>query len=94
MYSVNDFQEAKNQSELIEIRSFGLWFTWLNNRSASDVVWEKLDRAFCNESCFSLYPEFRVTFLPIATSKHEFRVTCLLIATFEHAPILMNTFKK
>ena len=48
--SENAFQDAINQSGLIELKYSSLWYTLTNNRGRYDVVWEKLDRAFCNEN--------------------------------------------
>ena len=80
LHGANVFQEVINQSALIEIKSSGLWFIWSNNRKDSATIWEKLDRSFCNESWFSLYLDSIVH--------------CVSIAAFNHAPLLMDTFKK
>ena len=64
-------QEVIFQVGLIEIKSFGTWFTWTNNRIGQSLVIERLDKAFYNQMWLSQYPESHVLCLPIAASDHS-----------------------
>ena len=79
MDGASEFRDALFDSDLLELRSSGLWFAWWNNRECNDLVMDKIDKSFCNEAWFSLYPDSHLFCLPIATSAHE--------------PILIDTYK-
>ena len=48
LYKADAFQTTINRCGLLELKSYGLWFTWTNNRNGNDVAWEKLDRVMKN----------------------------------------------
>ena len=45
-----DLAEAIFSSSLVELKSWGYWYIWTNNREGNSNVWEKIDRCFVNES--------------------------------------------
>ena len=70
------FQETLDQTGLLGVKSYGVWFTWLNITKGEDLVMERLDKAFCNEKWLSQYPW-----------SHIF---CLPIAAFDYSPLLFD----
>lgn len=55
---------------LMEINPQGNWYTWTNNRKQSDVVWERLDRAFCNLEWLQIFPNAHCKTLTLFASDH------------------------
>ena len=46
--SAKDFQDALYFSGLPELKSYGVWFTWVNSKEDIDIVKEKLNKSICN----------------------------------------------
>ena len=71
--SLKELQNFKICSEtgLFEVKSFGAWYTWANNRTDNSLVMERLDKAFCNEMWLSQYLDSHVICLPIAVLDHS-----------------------
>lgn len=51
--------------------SFGVMFTWSNNRSGDAATYEKLDRAMGNAAWSQMYPKAALLILPIFRSDHS-----------------------
>lgn len=49
----------------------GLAFTWSNNREGRAKIWERLDRAWCNEKFKLLAPNATIEHLPRTDSNHH-----------------------
>lgn len=49
------FRDAIDDCDLREVSFEGDLFTWSNKRSGDDLVMERLDRAFVNEACITLF---------------------------------------
>lgn len=60
-----------NNLNLREVRSFGVFYTWTNNRSDEEVTFEKLDRAMANHDWAKFFPKSAVSVLPIQRSDHS-----------------------
>ncbi|KAF7841845.1 reverse transcriptase [Senna tora] len=56
---------------LIDLPTYGNWFTWTNGRQGDDLVWERIDKTFSNTQWLHLFPETWVEVLPIAASDHS-----------------------
>ncbi|KAL5856859.1 hypothetical protein ACOSQ3_004317 [Xanthoceras sorbifolium] len=46
--TMNGFREAVDSCNLLDIDFSGSKFTWCNRQFGVDVIWERLDRCFCN----------------------------------------------
>ncbi|KAL2893256.1 hypothetical protein RDABS01_009165 [Bienertia sinuspersici] len=51
------FTEWRIRNGLIELPSQGPAFTWCNNRGGGELIYQQLDRAYCNEDWRSLFPD-------------------------------------
>lgn len=74
------FIEWRIQNKLFDIPFHGVNFTWTINREGNDVIYERIDKAFCNDLWKSNHPEAFVTNLPILLS--------------DHSPIILDLFLK
>ncbi|KAF7807126.1 putative ribonuclease H protein At1g65750 family [Senna tora] len=63
--------DSINYLGLIDLPTFGNWFTWTNGRQGDDLVWERIDKTFSNVKWLHLFPETWVEVLPIAASDHS-----------------------
>ncbi|CAI9108229.1 OLC1v1007790C1 [Oldenlandia corymbosa var. corymbosa] len=57
-------------NHLDELRHLGCWFTWSNNRQDSQLIYERLDRAFATSDWQQYFNRAMVHNLPIANSDH------------------------
>ncbi|KMT08661.1 hypothetical protein BVRB_6g139370 isoform B [Beta vulgaris subsp. vulgaris] len=65
------FTSWKNQHELLEINFQGQNFTWCNNRSEAERIYERLDRAYASENWLHRYSEATILNMPILISDHS-----------------------
>lgn len=56
---------------LSEVRSFGVFYTWTNNREGDEATYERLDRAMANRDWKAHFPNAAVLTLPIQRSDHS-----------------------
>lgn len=73
---VRSFQEWKTSNNLLDIPFRGVRFTWTNNREGQEVIYERIDKAFCNDSWMS---RFRDVF-----------VNNLLVLLSDYSPIILE----
>lgn len=66
----NKFMKIFNKNNLVDIRYFGLSYTWWNNRRHLDAVFERLDIVVANPHWLILYKDARVGNLSIVGSDH------------------------
>ncbi|KAL2897057.1 Coagulation factor VIII [Bienertia sinuspersici] len=64
------FTEWRVGNGLIELPSHGPAFTWCNNREGKGIIYEQLDRAYCNEQWRNMFPEALVVNHEILASDH------------------------
>ncbi|KMT09758.1 hypothetical protein BVRB_6g127390 [Beta vulgaris subsp. vulgaris] len=87
------FSLWRNQLKLSEIKFQGQMFTWCNNRSEPDRIYERLDRAYATEDWLHRYSEAMVLNMPILISDHS---PILLITSpvkpRKKSPIKMETW--
>nr|CCA66020.1 hypothetical protein [Beta vulgaris subsp. vulgaris] len=65
------FSQWRDQLGLSEINFQGQNFTWCNNRSEPERVYERLDRAYATEDWLHRYSEARILNMPILISDHS-----------------------
>ncbi|KAK6152706.1 hypothetical protein DH2020_012345 [Rehmannia glutinosa] len=65
------FRNAIEECELREIYGVGEFFTWVNRRSGSDIIFEKLDRFFSTFNWRILYPTANSFTLEYFSSDHR-----------------------
>ena len=65
------FSLWKHQLNLSEIKFQGQNFTWCNNRSESERIYERLDRAYATESWLHRFSEAMILNMPILISDHS-----------------------
>ncbi|XP_074278686.1 uncharacterized protein LOC141602281 [Silene latifolia] len=73
-----DFTTWKISNGLADLPFFGPRFTWMNSQLNSNIIMERLDRAYATQDWFNLFPNASVTHLPILVS--------------DHAPVILNLF--
>ncbi|XP_074299908.1 uncharacterized protein LOC141631086 [Silene latifolia] len=73
-----DFTTCKIANGLADLPFFGPRFTWMNSQLNTNIIMERLDRAYANQDLFHLFPSASVTHLPILVS--------------DHAPIILTLF--
>ncbi|XP_057250113.1 uncharacterized protein LOC130591192 [Beta vulgaris subsp. vulgaris] len=66
-----NFSKWRDQLGLSEINFQGQNFTWCNNRSEPERVYERLDRAYATEDWLHRYSEARILNMPILISDHS-----------------------
>lgn len=54
-----------------DVQTFGVHFTWTNNRGGNDCTYERLDRAMANLGWRGLFPRAAALCLPIQRSDHS-----------------------
>lgn len=68
--AIMDFNNFIMRAGLSDTGYVGHDFTWCNNRSGDDKVWERLDRFLVNGPFISAFSNPKVTHLPMASSDH------------------------
>ncbi|XP_010687054.1 uncharacterized protein LOC104901201 [Beta vulgaris subsp. vulgaris] len=66
-----DFQQFLLQSNLIESRSTGSYYSWSNSSIGSDRVLSRIDKAYVNLVWLGMYAEVSVQYLPPGISDHS-----------------------
>ena len=74
----NSFREWKLSNNLLDIPFHRVNFTWTNNREGKEVIYERIDKAFYNDSWKDRYPEAYVINLPILLSDHSLIILDIL----------------
>lgn len=59
------FNDLIFNNQLIEIPNYGVWYTWSNNRSDLDIIYERLDRVLVSSKRFKKFPNASLMVLPI-----------------------------
>ena len=67
----NIFMDWKIHNKLLDIPYQGVTFTWTNNRSNEEVIYERIDKAYCNLECKNHFPDAETWNLPILLSDHS-----------------------
>ncbi|KAI8027556.1 hypothetical protein LOK49_LG02G02515 [Camellia lanceoleosa] len=57
---IGDFNQV-----LIELPTQGMWYTWSNDRSDSNIIYELLDRVLVSSDWFEKFPNASLMVLPI-----------------------------
>lgn len=70
MLGVQSFRNWKLEHGLNDIRSYGVPFTWTNNTTNEEAIFECLDRAYANDDWLIIYPDCHVWNYPIFISDH------------------------
>jgi len=65
------FREMLHDCKLMDLKSKGCAFTWMNNRQGGDLVKERLDRALCTLDWHLIFPAAEVFVLPAIGSDHS-----------------------
>ena len=65
-----DFVTWKHELHLRDVPFYGPRFTWTNNRTDSDLIMERLDRAYASPDWFENFPNTRIQNFPIIQSDH------------------------
>lgn len=65
------FLEWKLDNKLLDVPYQGVNYTWTNNRSNDEAIYERIDKAFCNSDWRDSYPDAEVWNLPILLSDHS-----------------------
>ncbi|XP_048498238.1 uncharacterized protein LOC125496736 [Beta vulgaris subsp. vulgaris] len=66
-----NFIEWKLMNQLMDLPYQGVNYTWTNNRVNKDAIYERIDKAFCNEEWRENFPDAEVWNLPILLSDHS-----------------------
>ncbi|KAJ6741287.1 hypothetical protein OIU79_001247 [Salix purpurea] len=68
---MDDFPNCVHQSELIQLASNGIHFTWHNRQQGQASILRKLDWAFGNQQLISCWPQAKTTFQARIDSDHS-----------------------
>ncbi|KAF7134864.1 hypothetical protein RHSIM_Rhsim08G0012400 [Rhododendron simsii] len=82
-------QDFVDKCGLFDIPSFGVNFTWSNNRNAEFVTFEKLDRAMGNSLWNQIFTSASLSILPIQRSDHS----PIILDTHWQKPKRRRTFR-
>lgn len=64
-----NFKNLLRAMDMEELSQMGAWYTWTNNRKNSEVVFERLDRAFANKKWLNMLQKAKLRNLPIMRSR-------------------------
>ncbi|XP_075654049.1 uncharacterized protein LOC142624370 [Castanea sativa] len=64
------FKECLDRCSMVDMRFFGPRYTWTNKRDISNLILARIDRFFMNPDWCVIYPNARVTHLPMCHSNH------------------------
>lgn len=53
------------QCNLVDVHTYGVHFTWTNNRRGIGATYEKLDRAMVDKNWRALFPKAAALCLPV-----------------------------
>ncbi|KMT12684.1 hypothetical protein BVRB_4g087820 [Beta vulgaris subsp. vulgaris] len=67
----SQFLEWKLDNKLLDVPYQGVNYTWTNNRSNDEAIYERIDKAFCNTQWRDSFPDAEVWNLPILLSDHS-----------------------
>lgn len=59
------------ENKLIHIDFHGVNFTWINNKTGHEAIYERIDKAFCNYQWKDIFPEAITWNLPILLYDHN-----------------------
>lgn len=79
-----DFNDFIFSHKLIDLPPKGVYFTWCNNHSGNEVIYERLDRCLVSSDWFDAFLSVVLTVLPIQRSDHS---PILLDNIFQRAPV-------
>ncbi|GLT49927.1 hypothetical protein SLA2020_234510 [Shorea laevis] len=69
-YRIQAYTECMSYCNLMDLGFNGPKFTWVNNRNANQLIWERLDRAWGNPAWRIKFPEATIFHLPRLSSNH------------------------
>ena len=84
---MHDFVDFIDNCQLLELKYFGLPFTWFNKREYSSSIFAKSYRVLINEQWISSFKDVRVENLLIVGSDHESIVLHLDKRSLETKPV-------
>lgn len=68
---LNGYKISLKSWGLSDLWSFGVFYTWTNNRLGDEATYEKLDRAMANKEWKKIFPKAAMLSLPIQRSDHS-----------------------
>ncbi|XP_010692808.1 uncharacterized protein LOC104905866 [Beta vulgaris subsp. vulgaris] len=71
LQGAKNFIDWKFHNKLIDIPYQGVSFTWSNNRSGTEAILERIDKAFCNSNWKDSFNDAEIWNLPILLSDHS-----------------------
>lgn len=83
--AVEDFNEAIQQCDLVDLGFSVSRFTWSNYRTEEGAINSRLDRALCNFSWKTVYPNSNITHLTKTCSDHA-PLLLSIISSFDTCP--------
>ncbi|OAO91334.1 hypothetical protein AXX17_AT5G31500 [Arabidopsis thaliana] len=84
-----DLQECLRDSNLVDLPSRGVLFTWSNHQQSNPIV-RKLDRAIVDNNWLSLFPNTSAIFYPHGDSNHA---PCMVMMNSQPSPSKKKSFK-
>ncbi|KAL5740942.1 hypothetical protein ACOSQ2_030122 [Xanthoceras sorbifolium] len=69
--AIDGFREAVDSCNLLDMGFSGNKFTWCNRQFGGNVIWERLDRCFCNIGWRTLFPGAVVVHRDFSGSDHR-----------------------
>ncbi|XP_028121415.1 uncharacterized protein LOC114318684 [Camellia sinensis] len=67
----SSFNDLIFENRLIDLPNQGVWYTWCNNCSDSNIIYERLDRVLVSSDWFEKFPNASLMVLPIQRSDHS-----------------------
>lgn len=86
---LEDLQECLRDSNLVDLPSRGVLFTWSNHQQFNPIV-RKLDRAIVDNNWLSLFPNTSAIFYPHGDSDHA---PCMVMMNSQPSPSKKKSFK-
>ncbi|XP_021844829.2 uncharacterized protein [Spinacia oleracea] len=65
------FMLWRQKWQLVDIPFHGVNFTWCNNRTNKECIYERLDRGYATDEWYQMFPEASILNLPILVSDHS-----------------------
>ncbi|KAJ8439003.1 hypothetical protein Cgig2_012999 [Carnegiea gigantea] len=85
---IREFSDCMTECELIELRSYGNYFSWSNRGRNGQRIWSKIDRAFSNLEWYNVFD-----FTQVENMAEEISYHTPLLITFPNCPRPQASFK-